>query len=142
MISFKEIETIEEAFELAKQQTRVQLNELKLERYRTIVFLSKSFGTACAAWYESQTAFSVRQVFLTPTPQALPFVNVASGSVSAMILGDQDHLMPAAALQDFCSKHGLPCRIIPGVAHKLRADTQEKTNCINPIICQLLKDSL
>jgi len=130
MIPFKEIETIEEAFELAKPEVIRQLEDVAFEQYEDVVFLSKSFGTGLAGWYAEQRPIAPRFFHLTPTEIALEWVKDHTRLAGAVI-GTEDHVLDYRCLEDFCARRQVPCLVIEGVGHKLKAQSDEETAVIN-----------
>lgn len=136
-IPFKEIETIEEAFERAKRVVLEQLSGIQFAAYRDVVFLSKSFGTVCAGWLADTLQLLPRQIYLTPAPQALAYVGPGA-RVEGMVIGTKDRVMDSKALQAFCRELGIPCLVFARVGHDLKADGDaERTGEVNRRILEL-----
>lgn len=138
-ISFKKIETIKEAAEIAKPIIIEQLNKIDFEDYDNVVFISKSFGTICAGWLEEYLSILPQQFFLTPVNEMLPYVKKSS-RVMGMVIGTEDKHMDYNFLKSFCKEKNIPCIVFNGVGHSLKyVNNQEKTNEINEQIYKICR---
>ena len=136
-IPFKEIETIEEAFEFAKPEVIRQLEGVALEQYADVVFLATSFGTGLAGWYARQRELTPRFFLLTPTETALEWLEPQLRLTGAVI-GTEDHVLDFWRLKDFCAQRRTPCLVFEGVGHKLMAQSDEDTAAINARIVDFM----
>lgn len=140
MLPLQTVSTLEQAAALARPQAEAQLAGVDWQAYSDVAFVSKSLGTACAAWMEPRLPRGVRpnQLYLTPLPQTLPFVTGRS-RVMGMVLGTEDRFLEAAVLREFCARYSLPCLIVPGVGHSLRRPDPAETEEIDRRIIALCR---
>lgn len=75
-------EKMEEAFLLARAQVEEQLDSIPFARYDSVVFISKSIGTALAASYAGDHALPARQIYYTPVAASFPFIETALKTTS------------------------------------------------------------
>jgi hypothetical protein len=138
-IPFDQMETFEEAFELAKACILAQTGGLSFGAYGDLVFVSKSFGTVCAGWLAQLSGLSPRQLFLTPVPEAFSYIG-RDTHIMGMAIGTKDRHMEFGQVVSFCEEHGAPCVVIPGVGHNLKGKEGEysaETDAINARILTL-----
>lgn len=129
-IPFREIDTLEEAVERAKELVVQQTQHILFDEYDDVVFLSKSLGTILAGWLAEQLTNPPRQFYLTPVAQALPYVK-RNQTVIGMVIGTEDKVFDYQIVEGFCKARGIPCRVIDGVGHKLKYDSEEETARLN-----------
>lgn len=129
-IPFKQIETVEEAIEAAKPVMLEQLNGVCFERYSDVVFISKSLGTALAAWLAGEKRIAARQLFLTPIAQCLECAPDPA-SVIGMVIGTEDKVIDYRIVESFCAERGIDCLVVDNVGHSLKYDDEVKTQAIN-----------
>lgn len=67
----KSKEKMEEALESALRQSEIILRDIDFKTYDTILFLSKSIGTAVAAAYAEKNGLQTANVFYTPIEASL-----------------------------------------------------------------------
>ncbi len=65
--------TIPQRLNRLRQYELEQLKTICWSKYDTIVFLSKSIGTMVAGWIADQLRLPVKQIFLTPIIEAVPY---------------------------------------------------------------------
>ena len=136
-IQFMEIETIREAIEIAKIVILAQLKKIDFKNYHNVVFISKSFGTICAAWLEEYLSIMPQQIFLTPNEETLSYVKESS-QVIGMVVGTEDKFMNYNFLKSYCAERNIPCIVFNDVGHNLKYENYpEKTNAINEQIYDL-----
>lgn len=66
-------EKMREAFELALGQTEEILSQAALQDCESLLFISKSIGTAAAAAYQHKHKLSPANIFYTPLPETFSF---------------------------------------------------------------------
>lgn len=79
-------EKMEEAFLLARAQAEEQLDSIPFARYESVVFISKSIGTALAASYAADHALPAQHVYYTPVAASFPFIETALKTTSKNIV--------------------------------------------------------
>ncbi len=109
-------------FELAMDQTSMALKDIDFSKYIDIVFISKSLGTAAAAFYASKNNINARQIFFTPLEKSLSFARPGSGIA---FHGTSDPWASTAKLEDVCSKRNIPLNIIENANHSLETGDLE-----------------
>lgn len=107
---------LEQAVLNVRQDVLAQLMAMELETCDEVVFVSKSVGTVLAGWAASQLPFPVRQIYLTPLEQTLPFIDPAKDQVVGA--GDDPYLA-SDRLSAYCAGQGISLTMYPGVGHRL-----------------------
>lgn len=67
-------DSLVEHIEEVKNAILLKLQAIDLARYDDIVFVSKSIGTVIAGWIEEKLCIEVRQIYLTPVKETLPYI--------------------------------------------------------------------
>ncbi len=136
-IPFKQIESIDEAFELTKPVVQRQLSNVNFCEFDDVFFLAKSFGTGLASWYGRHNGISARCFYLTPTDKGLSMLN-APMQLTGIVTGTEDHVLPCKTVEAFCAEHGIQSLIIDGVGHKLKFESAVETIRLNNAITAFL----
>ena len=136
-IPFREIETIDEAVEIAMRAVKRQLSGTDFSAYADVVWISKSLGTLLAVQAEAALSVSPRHLYLTPLPETLALIR-PEARVIAMVLGTQDRFLTGEALAEFCEERGFCFCLVDGVNHSLKDEANaEHTERINEQISAL-----
>ncbi len=92
----------------------------ELENYDDIVFVSKSVGTVMAGYAREELKIkNVRNIYLTPLPQTLPYIE-NTGSI--VIAGTEDRFLDKGTLKDFCDNKGVKLYQFEGLGHSMETD--------------------
>ena len=114
---------MEEAFLLARAQIEDQLSSIPFARYDSVVFLSKSIGTALAASYAGDHALPAWHVYYTPVAASFPFIEAAiiPGDALHQIAfhGTADSWAETTQIQALAKHINLPLHLIPDADHSL-----------------------
>ena len=104
------------------QQVRLyiweQVKNIHFEEYEEIVFLSKSIGGIEAGILAEKLYVPIRQIFLTPTAEALPYVK----SDSYVVIGTLD--MAYEMYKNYCEEKNTKHLFIEGADHSLEIAKQ------------------
>lgn len=128
-------EKMEEAFLLARAQIEEQLDSIPFATYDSIVFISKSIGTALAASYAGDHALPARQVYYTPVAASFPFIKETLKSIRPIKVtapkddtcrpkqigfhGTADSWAETTQIQALAKENDLPLHLIPDADHSL-----------------------
>lgn len=107
---------MKEAFELAARQTEEILSGVPFKKADTIVFLSKSVGTAVAAWYASAHHLDVHHVYYTPVEGTFHVMEVESGIA---FHGTSDPWVATEVVKHGCAERKIPLYITENANHSL-----------------------
>ena len=114
---------MEEAFLLARAQIEDQLSSIPFARYDSVVFLSKSIGTALAASYAGDHALPAQHVYYTPVAASFPFIKAAITPGDALdqiaFHGTADSWAETTQIQALAKQINLPLHLIPNADHSL-----------------------
>lgn len=108
-------EKMQEAFFSAMEQTAALLKDVDFHAYDTLLFISKSVGTAVASAYASQQHLTTHNVFYTPVEASFEFMN-QNGIV---FTGTKDPWVELAIVEENCQKRKLPLFITQDGNHSL-----------------------
>lgn len=108
-------EKMKEAFFSALEQTTALLKDVDFHTYDTLLFISKSVGTAVAAAYAGRQNLTTHNVFYTPVEASFEFMN-QNGIV---FTGTKDPWVELAIVEGECQKRSLPLFIIQDGNHSL-----------------------
>lgn len=106
---------MEEAFQCALDQTEEMLSDVAFDRYKEILFISKSIGTVVAASYAERHALETRNVYYTPVGEFFS-MNVREGIV---FHGTKDGWVSTDTVKDGCDRWNLPLFITEGADHSM-----------------------
>lgn len=112
--------TIPEDIENAKDYVIATIQAKELENYDEVVFVSKSVGTVMAGYArETLKLKNIRNVYLTPLPETLPYIE---GKDSIVIAGTNDRFLDKDALKSFCDEKGVKLYQFEGLGHSMETD--------------------
>lgn len=103
------------AFESALRQSEEILRDVDFAACDTILFISKSIGTAVAAAYAKQRQLKTCNIFYTPVEQTFLLLD----QPGLLFHGTSDPWMPHDLFMELCAKTGYPYRLIEGGNHSL-----------------------
>jgi len=109
-----------EVYEEIQKSVLAQAKKAKLDSYEEAVFISKSMGTVAAGWLETKTETKVRQIYLTPLAETLPYMK-GKKNISAVVQGTADKWLDPEVLDAFCREEGLRLVRFRDVGHRLEA---------------------
>jgi phosphoglycolate phosphatase len=123
---------MEQVYDLACRQLEEQLADLTFSSQDDILFLSKSIGTAAAAWIQKKTGLNARNVYFTPVAQTFRTIRSASGIA---FHGTADPWTAGFDVEAACRKAGIPCFIYPDANHSLETgDLKTDLNALADIL--------
>lgn len=89
-----------------------QLTE-RITNASDVVFVSKSIGAVAAGKFGECSGAAVRQVFLTPVKEALPYIK--PGCRVVIGTADKDY----TAVHEWCEARGIACLCVAGADHSM-----------------------
>ena len=107
-------EKMREAFENAFIQAEQVLEHVTFNRHETVLFVSKSIGTAVAGAYDARYGICAHHIFYTPVEASLPVMQ--NGIV---FHGTADPWAGAEIIQQGCRKKEIPCYSYEAANHSL-----------------------
>lgn len=90
--------------------------EIEFSKYDEIVFLSKSIGAVEAGWLAEEVKLNVKQIFLTPTVEVIPYID----SDSCIVIGTCDSAYEKVKM--CCDENESNALYIEGGNHSLEVD--------------------
>lgn len=108
-------EKMEQAFFSAMEQTTNLLKDVDFHSYDTLLFISKSVGTAVAAAYAGKQHLNTYNVFYTPVKASFEFIN----QNGIAFTGTNDPWVELAVVKQECQKRNLPLFITQDGNHSL-----------------------
>ena len=96
-------ENMQKAFLIGYEQLENQLNDIQWNTYSSILFISKSIGTALSSYYAKEHQLDVSSILFTPVPQTFDFIS----SNSIVFHGTSDPWMKSEIVYDQCNKQNL-----------------------------------
>ena len=132
---------MEEAFLLARAQIEDQLSSIPFAWYDSVVFLSKSIGTALAASYAGDHALPAQHVYYTPVAASFPFIEAAITPGDALdqiaFHGTADSWAETTQIQALAKQINLPLHLIPNADHSLETgDVLKDLDILKEIMTQ------
>lgn len=121
------------------------LDEVNIEQYAKVIFLSKSIGTIIAGRVSQNMTKEIYNLYLTPLKQTLQYVDDPKNC--SIIVGDRDSLFPEEDLNT-ARELNIPITIIKDGDHGLEMDDlnrtfemhKELTECCKEIFCKQIKE--
>lgn len=95
-----------------------QLSQIEFSAYEDVVFISKSIGTVIAGWIQHTMGIKVRNIYLTPLKETLPYMTKESQIITAVV-GTTDKYISSEKLKEHCEKERINLQLIEGVGHRL-----------------------
>ena len=87
------------------------------------MFVSKSIGTVLAGYIREELKLkNVRNIYLTPLPDTLPYIE---GKDSIVIAGTKDRFLDKEELKSFCNNNNVKLYQFEGLGHSLETDDVE-----------------
>lgn len=116
-------EKMKAAFQAAFMQTQALLSKVDLAVYESVLFISKSIGTAVAAAYAGKYEIPAKHIYFTPVEESLPFMQ---GNDGIVFHGTADPWADTAILKEYCSEHGMPLYLTEGANHSMETGDVER----------------
>lgn len=110
----KVLSSIAPAYEIAKEA----LNQMDINKYEHILFISKSLGTVVAGRLSKEYTLDIQNIFLTPLKETIPYMD---NSKDVTISGDHDPMISRDNLQ-LIQKQPLTSFIYPNTNHSLEVE--------------------
>ncbi len=124
----KDMTTIPQDIENAKDYVIATLQAREIESYDEVLFVSKSIGTALAGYArEALNIKNVRNIYLTPLPESLKYIEEGSRDRDIVIAGTNDSFLGSETLSASCSKKDIRLYQFEGLGHSLESDDVETT---------------
>lgn len=120
--------------EEAKKYALEELLNIDFSKYKDIIFLSKSMGTALAGYFEQLFQIRARHIFLTPVAESLVYLKRGKGLVVA---GKEDKILDARKLKIYCVEQDIPLKQFEEVGHRLEHEDINKTFAILMVIIKM-----
>jgi len=125
---------MKQCFDLALHQTELQLKEVDWSLYHSIVFVSKSIGTAVAAAYATNMEIDVKHVLLTPLAETFQ----VSIPEAIAFHGTADPWAKTRHIEEACSSQEIPLTIIKDANHSLETgDVSHDIKILKKVMAQI-----
>ena len=108
-------EKMKQAFDLALEQTERSLSSIDWNSYGSVLFISKSIGTAISAAYAAQYNLNVKNILFTPLADTFSFP--LQGSIA--FHGTADPWAETAAIQTLAEQKEVPLFLTKNANHSL-----------------------
>lgn len=108
-------EKMREAFQSALRQSEEMLRNVEFGKYDTILFISKSIGTAVAAEYARRRQIQTKNVYYTPVKESMAFME----QPGIVFHGTADNWVGNEELTAFCKAYRYPLYLIGDGNHSL-----------------------
>ncbi len=119
-------EKMKELFEKTMQIPLKTLSEMEISSEDELLFVSKSIGTAVAAYYAKMNALKAKQIYFSPVVQFGGF----AGDYGLAFYGDNDPLADHTKIEEICVEKKIEAHLIAGANHSLEIGDTE-TDLIN-----------
>ncbi|MCD7820407.1 MAG: alpha/beta hydrolase [Lachnospiraceae bacterium] len=103
------------AFESAVAQCGEILKDVEFDKYDSVLFISKSIGTAVAAAYAAKRGIQTRNIFFTPVEQSFQVMK----DDGILFHGTADPWLDHEIFLRECGKTEYPCYLVEGGNHSL-----------------------
>ncbi|MFQ9933965.1 MAG: hypothetical protein ACLRVQ_05985 [Lachnospiraceae bacterium] len=115
--------TVKEDIENAKAYVTATIQAKEVNEYDEVLFVSKSIGTVLAGYIREELKLkNVRNIYLTPLPETLPYIE---GKDSIVIAGTKDRFLDKEELKSFCNSNNVKLYQFEGLGHSLETDDVE-----------------
>lgn len=133
-----EKDNIPALIEEAKPYIQKCLSGTDISKYKDIVFVSKSMGTALAGYAEEHLGVSVRHIFLTPVSEALIYMKRGKCIV---VGGKEDSVLDSRKLKIYCVEQDVALKQFDEVGHSLEySEDIYKTFAVLMVLIRLYKE--
>ena len=110
--------SLDKRLELMREYIWNQVKDIDFDLYEEVVFLSKSIGAIEAGLLAEKMNVKIRQVFLTPTEDALKYLK----EDSAVVIGTNDKAYEM--FKSYCDNNQIKALYIEGADHSLEIANQ------------------
>lgn len=110
--------SLEKRLELLREYIWNQVKDIDFNLYEEVLFLSKSVGAIEAGLLAEKMNVKVRQIFLTPTEDALKYLK----KDSSVVIGTNDKAYEA--FKSYCDNNQIKSLYIEGADHSLEISNQ------------------
>ena len=110
--------SLEKRLELLREYIWKQVKDIDFSNYEEILFLSKSIGAIEAGLLAEKLDAKVRQIFLTPTEEALKYLK----KDSSVVIGTNDKAYEL--YKSFCDDNQINSLYVEGADHSLEIPMQ------------------
>ena len=104
-----------QAYEMALESVIKQFAEIDFSAFDSVLYISKSMGTAVAAAYDAKYKIGARHVFYTPVAASFE----AIGKEGIVFHGTGDDWADTAMIKKECEKRGLPLYLTESANHSM-----------------------
>ncbi len=132
-------EKMKQSFEIARTQAEETLCDVNFQEYESVLFISKSIGTAVAAVYDNDHAVNAQHICFTPVPQTFSVLREKSGIV---FHGLNDPWCESSVAEENCKKLNLKLKTFEGANHSLETGDCLRDLEIMSMVFDSLKDSI
>lgn len=108
-------EKMKEAFFSAMEQTETSLKDVDFSAYDTLLFISKSVGTAVASAFAQNHHLNTHNLFYTPVEASFEFMS----QEGIVFTGTKDPWVEQAVVERECQKRSLPLFLTRNGNHSL-----------------------
>ena len=119
-------EKMKELFIQATGVTESVFSDVHITAEDEVLFISKSIGTAVAAYYAKMNALKAKQIYFSPVVQFGGF----AGDYGRAFYGDNDPLADHTKIEEICVEKKIEAHLIAGGNHSLEIGVTE-TDLIN-----------
>ncbi|MEE3419945.1 MAG: alpha/beta hydrolase [Lachnospiraceae bacterium] len=107
---------MEAAFQHAFDQTEEILKGVSWEAYESLIFISKSIGTAAAARYADVHGLDAHHIYYTPVEGTFSYMKEKSGIA---FTGTKDQWVDYRLVVDKCREKHVPCYVTENANHSI-----------------------
>lgn len=104
-----------EAFLLALKQAEDLLKDIDFSKYDSLLFISKSIGTAVSAAFAKEHRLATYNIFYTPVEKTFDFIE----QDGIVFHGTDDPWVETPVVKKGCREKNLPLYVIEGANHSL-----------------------
>lgn len=95
-----------------------KINDLNLNDYEDVIFISKSIGTYISCKIKDELKLEAKLILFTPIEETMEFIR-EDNDVLFVAAGDKDQHLDANRLIDRCVSQNVKYYIEPGVGHSM-----------------------
>ena len=119
------------AFEIAIVKANESVKEISWLEYEEVLFVSKSIGTVVAGKISSELKLPIKNIYLTPVNETLPFMNCNAIAFS----GKKDPMIDTSLLISECDNKKIQLYLYEECNHSMESGViKEDLNTLSEII--------